>query len=134
VVGAGVAREKGLWRLRFLNRFMEDLVLEGLEGFAEGVTLLVVALLIFRLRKKEVFLVRLRGRKVVGAWLEGLGSEDFSKFWISLGVGGIGGSLFGKGAGDEAPFLLLARLARKLGREEGEGVVFSSRAKFSRFS
>ena len=74
MVGAGVAREKGLWRLRFLNRFMEDLVL---EGFAEGVTLLVVALLIFRLRKKEVFLVRLRGRKVVGAGLEGLGSEDF---------------------------------------------------------
>ena len=71
MVGAGVAREKGLWRLRFLNRFMEDLVL---EGFAEGVTLLVVALLIFRLRKKEVFLVRLRGRKVVVA---GLGSEDF---------------------------------------------------------
>ena len=50
----------------------------------------------------------------------------YSKFWISLGVGGIGGSLFGKGAGDEAPFLLLARLARKWGREEGEGVVFSS--------
>ena len=50
----------------------------------------------------------------------------YSKFWISLGVGGIGGSLFGKGAGDGAPFLLLARLARKLGREEGEGVVFSS--------
>lgn len=74
MVGAGVAREKGLWRLRFLNRFMEDLVL---EGFAEGVTLLVVALLIFRLRKKEVFLVRLRGRKVVGAGLDGLGSEDF---------------------------------------------------------
>ena len=73
MVGAGVAREKGLWRLRFLNRFMEDLVLEGLEG----VTLLVVALLIFRLRKKEVFLVRLRGRKVVGAGLDGLGSEDF---------------------------------------------------------
>ena len=43
-----------------------------------------------------------------------------------MGVGGIGGSLFGKGAGDGAPFLLLARLARKLGREEGEGVVFSS--------
>ena len=77
MVGAGVAREKGLWRLRFLNRFMEDLVLEGLEGFAEGVTLLVVALLIFRLRKKEVFLVRLRGRKVVGAGLDGLGSEVF---------------------------------------------------------
>ena len=76
MVGAGVAREKGLWRLRFLNRFMEDLVL---EGFAEGVTLLVVALLIFRLRKKEVFLVRLRGRKVVGAGLDGLGSEDFLK-------------------------------------------------------
>ena len=74
MVGAGVAREKGLWRLRFLNRFMEDLVL---EGFAEGVTLLVVALLIFRLRKKEVFLVRLRGRKVVCAGLDGLGSEDF---------------------------------------------------------
>ena len=50
----------------------------------------------------------------------------YSKFWISSGVGGIGGSLFGKGAGDGAPFLLLARLARKLGREEGEGVVFSS--------
>ena len=50
----------------------------------------------------------------------------YSKSWISLGVGGIGGSLFGKGAGDGAPFLLLARLARKLGREEGEGVVFSS--------
>ena len=83
VVGAGVAREKGLWRLRFLKRLIEDLVREGLEGLLEGcvdgalVTLLVVALLMFRLRKKEDFLVRLRGRKVVGAWVVGWGSEDF---------------------------------------------------------
>ena len=83
MVGAGVAREKGLWRLRFLNRLIEDLVREGLEGLLEGcvdgalVTLLVVDLLMFRLRKKEDFLVRLRGREVVGAWVVGLGSEDF---------------------------------------------------------
>ena len=32
----------------------------------------------------------------------------------------------GKGAGDWAPFLRLARFARKFGRPEGEGVVFSS--------
>lgn len=50
----------------------------------------------------------------------------YSKFWISLGGEGIGGSLLGKGAGDWAPFLRLTRFARKFGRSEGEGVVFSS--------
>ena len=83
MVGAGVAREKGLWRLRFLKRLIEDLVREGLEGLLEGcvdgalVTLLLVALLMFRLRKKEDFLARLRDREVVGAWVVGWGSEDF---------------------------------------------------------
>ena len=79
VVGAGVAREKGLWRLRFLNRLIEDLVREGREGCEDGalVTLLVVSLLMFLLRKKEDFLARLRDREVVGARVVGWGSEDF---------------------------------------------------------
>ena len=76
VVGAGVAREKGLWRLRFLNRLIEDLVREGCEDGAL-VTLLVVSLLMFLLRKKEDFLARLRDREVVGARVVGWGSEDF---------------------------------------------------------
>ena len=76
MVGAGVAREKGLWRLRFLNRLIEDLVREGCEDGAL-VTLLVVSLLMFLLRKKEDFLARLREREVVGARVVGWGSEDF---------------------------------------------------------
>ena len=79
MVGAGVAREKGLWRLRFLNRLIEDLVREGREGCEDGalVTLLVVSLLMFLLRKKEDFLARLRDREVVGARVVVWGSEDF---------------------------------------------------------
>ena len=52
----------------------------------------------------------------------------YSKFWISLGVEGMGGrSRFGKDAGGWwAPFLRLTRFARKFGRVEGEGDVFSS--------
>jgi len=74
VVGAGVVRVKGLLRKRFLlNRFDGNRGRMGLDvgvGVGAGVTLREVEpLLMFRLRKKEDFLVRDRGRKVVGVWV-----------------------------------------------------------------